>query len=110
MTNSADQITWLLQKPTDLDLHCLLRQDMTCSAREGLKWGQGDFTFTEYTLSKNLCLLKLAADRILGFLPYSILNLDLTFHAIWLSKKMHEMSSPLKKNQKKKSSEFAREC
>ena len=25
------------QKPTDLDLHCLLRQGMSCSAREGLK-------------------------------------------------------------------------
>ena len=33
MTNSADPD----QKPTDLDLHCLLRQGMTCSAREGLK-------------------------------------------------------------------------
>ena len=30
------QISWLLQKPTDLDLHCLLRQGMSCSAREGL--------------------------------------------------------------------------
>ena len=34
MTNSADPDQ--LQKPTDLDLHCLLRQGMTCSAREGL--------------------------------------------------------------------------
>ena len=34
MTNSADP-DWL--KPTDLDLHCLLRQGMSCSAREGLK-------------------------------------------------------------------------
>ena len=32
MTNSADPD----QKPTDLDLHCLLRQGMSCSAREGL--------------------------------------------------------------------------
>ena len=31
------QISWLLQKPTDLDLHCLLRQGMLCSAREGLR-------------------------------------------------------------------------
>ena len=31
------QISVLLQKPTDLDLHCLLRQGMSCSAREGLK-------------------------------------------------------------------------
>ena len=30
------QISWLLQKPTDLDLHCLLRQGMKCLAREGL--------------------------------------------------------------------------
>ena len=29
-------ISWLLKKPTDLDLHCLLRQGMSCSAREGL--------------------------------------------------------------------------
>ena len=26
-----------VQKPTDLDLHCLPRQGMTCSVREGLK-------------------------------------------------------------------------
>ena len=25
------------KKPTDLDLHCLLRQGMSCSAREGLR-------------------------------------------------------------------------
>ena len=36
MTNSADPDQLLLQKPTDLDLHCLLRQGMSCSAREGL--------------------------------------------------------------------------
>ena len=30
------QISWLLQKPADLDLHCLLRKGMSCSAREGL--------------------------------------------------------------------------
>ena len=40
MTNSADPdqlaSSWLLQKPTDLDLHCLLRQGMSCSARDGL--------------------------------------------------------------------------
>ena len=36
------QISWLLQKPTDLDLHCLLRQGMSCSAREGLNLS-GDY-------------------------------------------------------------------
>ena len=33
------QSTWLLQKPADLDLHCLLRLGMLCSAREGLIQG-----------------------------------------------------------------------
>ena len=33
MANSADPD---LQKPTDLNLHGLLRQGMLCSAREGL--------------------------------------------------------------------------
>ena len=33
MTNGEDPD----QKPTDLDLHCLLRQSMSYSAREGLK-------------------------------------------------------------------------
>ena len=39
MTNSADpdDISWLLKKPTDLDLHCLRRQGMLCSAKERLK-------------------------------------------------------------------------
>ena len=36
MTNSADPDR-LLPKPTDLDLPCLLRQGMSCSAREGLR-------------------------------------------------------------------------
>ena len=37
MTNSADPDQLASsRKPTDLDLHCLLRQGMSCSAREGL--------------------------------------------------------------------------
>ena len=36
MTNSADPDP-VLQKPTDLGLHCLLRQGLSCLAREGLK-------------------------------------------------------------------------
>ena len=42
MANSADpdqlasEEAKLLKNPTDLDLHCLLRQGMSCSAREGL--------------------------------------------------------------------------
>ena len=36
MTNSADP-DQLASEATDLDLHCLLRQGMTCSARKRLK-------------------------------------------------------------------------
>ena len=35
MTNSADP-DQLASSATDLDLHCLLRQSMSCSAREGI--------------------------------------------------------------------------
>ena len=39
MTNRADPDQLVLKKPTDLDLHCLLRQGMSCSARDELKSG-----------------------------------------------------------------------
>ena len=60
------QISWLLKKkPTDLDLHCLLRQGMSCSAREGLRydgkfviqrlcnliWASAATMFSEYKVS-----------------------------------------------------------
>ena len=41
------QISLLLQKPTDLDLHCLLRQGMLCLAREGLNALSATFDKTE---------------------------------------------------------------
>ena len=37
MTNSADQISWLLQKPTDLDLQCLKRQGISGLSRTRVK-------------------------------------------------------------------------
>ena len=43
MTNSADPDQF--QKPTDPDLHCLLRQGMTCLAREGLNCKKIGFEF-----------------------------------------------------------------
>ena len=49
MTNSADPDQ--LAEPTDLDLHCLLRQGMSCSVREGLS---GKHTFSE----RNWCAEK----------------------------------------------------
>ena len=47
------QISWLLQKPTDLDLHCLLRQGMTCSARDGLN------NVDRYVKHQIMCSVKL---------------------------------------------------
>ena len=57
------QISWLRQKPIDLDLNCLLKQGMSCLAREGFSgtrcwntrttaasWG---WTFRYVRLSKN---------------------------------------------------------
>ena len=54
----------LLQKPTDLDLHCLLRQGMPCSAREGLKvhffWFffllSKNPVFSEFVLKQDACI------------------------------------------------------
>ena len=37
MTNSADPDSWLLQKPADLDLHCLQRQDVSGFSRTRAK-------------------------------------------------------------------------
>ena len=37
MTNSADPDQLASSEATDLDIHCLLRQGMTCLARGGLK-------------------------------------------------------------------------
>ena len=37
MTDSADPDQLASSEATDLDLHFLLRQGMSCSAREGLK-------------------------------------------------------------------------
>ena len=37
MTNSVDPDQLASEEPTDLDLHCLVRQGMSCSAREGLR-------------------------------------------------------------------------
>ena len=44
------QISWLLKKPTDLDLHCLLRQGMSCLAREGLIMSLWESKITVFTL------------------------------------------------------------
>ena len=68
------QISWLLKKPTDLDLHCLLRQGMSCSAREGLKVRRQWHEF-----------LELIKDNIKSFCkPYPAVNVWTT-RCIWCS-------------------------
>ena len=54
MTNSTDPDQWLLQKPTDLDLHCLVRQGMSCSAKEGLRVNR--YIFRGGNSVKTVCL------------------------------------------------------
>ena len=44
------QISWLLQKPADLDLHYLLRQGMFCLARKGLRSPFPYFSMKTYFL------------------------------------------------------------
>ena len=65
------QISWLLQKPTDLDFHCLLRQGMSCSAREGLTAMHSDLVpscllrlvcLNTYRIYKPLCKRKGSSD------------------------------------------------
>ena len=53
------QISWL-QKPTDLDLHCLLRQGMPCLAREGLI--QKTSFSKKYTCNDQTAHVKLTRD------------------------------------------------
>ena len=48
------QISWLLQKPTDLDLHCLQRQYISGFSRTRVK-GNG-YALREVTLSIPFCL------------------------------------------------------
>ena len=50
------QISWLLQKPTDLDLHCLLNWVYPGSAGQGLKLIQVLFSSTTKIINSNITL------------------------------------------------------
>ena len=52
MTYSADPDQLASSEPTDLDLHCLLRQGMLCLAREGLIAAQR-YLIIRYNLDSN---------------------------------------------------------
>ena len=55
-SNSADP-DQLAAKPTDLDLHCLLSQGMSCSAREGLNTNGTNSSLTRWKISKVMVLV-----------------------------------------------------
>ena len=48
MANNADQISWLLQKPTDQDLHCLQRQGISWFSRTRVKEVAADYASEAY--------------------------------------------------------------
>ena len=64
MTNSADpgQLT-----SSDLNLHCLLRQGMLCSAREGLS---ADFQFRHITTLKGIDTVSEEATLLKNKVPF----------------------------------------
>ena len=79
MTNSADPdqlaISWLLQKPTYLDLHYFLTQGMSCLAREGLRGIDTLVWFpTIFYKGDNLCDFRCAIPQTNPFLKGSTLN------------------------------------
>ena len=83
------QISWLLQKPTDLDLHSLLRRGMSCSAREGLKMFvlilsmscKKPFVFSASVLCSQIFTTKLNLRSKIG-LAYAISTVNLIFGKI----------------------------
>ena len=70
-------IKW--QKPTDLDLHCLLRQGMSCSARETLKLNE--FLILDLRL---YCDTSSCSDCPLSLLASVLLTYNLTFDIAWV--------------------------
>ena len=74
------QISWLLQKPTELDLHCLLRQGMSCSAREGLSpavFYKAQLTF--------ICFRKLMFPQAICLTVYLLFILGWANNNYWLT-------------------------
>ena len=93
MTNSADPdhlasseaaTPTLLQKPTDLDLHCLLRQGILCLAREVLKF----FQLSRTNPSKHCRLGYFGEVCIVYLKSFTALSLD-TFHKVKKLKKLY---------------------
>ena len=103
------QISWLLQKPTDLDLHCLLRQGMSCSARKALIYlfvwkyhEQPRVTLTGPVSSFVMCMLTIttllaywAEDKLMIFFLFSPENRIRHFMQIVSKDTLHKMLNPV---------------
>ena len=74
MTNSADP-DQLASSTTDLDLHCLLRQGMSCTAREGLNWSQS----FEPALMAQLDMHPTDDQEVVGLIPTGLASLSWRF-------------------------------
>ena len=70
MTNSADPISWLPQKPTDLDLHCLQWQGISGFSRTRIK-GQY-FRFSIISFESVCCLLYTVVGSCRLIRPYAM--------------------------------------
>ena len=86
MTNSADP-DQLASSTTDLDLHCLLRQGMSCTAREGLNWSQS----FEPALMAQLDMHPTDDQEVVGLIPTGLATV---FHGDLIMKYFLRSFSP----------------
>ena len=79
------QISWLLQKPTDLDLHCLQKQGISWFSRTRVKWQYATniktLQFEKYNTLK-CCLLTF----LLKMPVRTKIALDTAFQRHWMEK------------------------
>ena len=52
------QISWLLKKPTDLDLHCLQSQSISLFSRTRIKKEESKQVFRIVTVSTRFCMIQ----------------------------------------------------
>ena len=77
------QIIWLLKKPTDLDLHCLLKQGMSCSAKEGLNIAELKIRLLHFALI-SVILFQIEPGRLreTARLSYKVNSLYIEWHFV----------------------------
>ena len=81
------QISWLLQKPTDLDLHCLQRQDISGFSRTRVKRCLFSFVcvcknIVNILICKMTIYLELSFEKQMNLI-FKLSNMKLTIHTPW---------------------------